>query len=214
MEITESTTNTNNAENTSANTTNTTVATPTTTTDNNTNASNEPMMLVTSRSANPSNHTEVLQDIRITVEAKNDDNTEKLAYYANEDIQPFAGFTVSDTSQDMRNTKLRLTIPKENINIGTIGSFQNIDPVRSDNDANYIATWNFDNVTGGQFADVPFVFQFQKNTPKNTSIQVKADFLNENDEVIGSTTKTFTIKINDTTFIPYKVITELSGANN
>lgn len=164
-------------------------------------------------SANAGN-ARVLENIRILVERRNEDGTEKLEYLTGEPIEAFAGFTISDISSDLRNTKLRLRIPKKNVQIGTIGSFNRINPVRSDNDIDYVATWNFDNVTGGQFADVPFTFSMiQPQTPNGFVVPVTAEFLNENNEVIGTTTKNFVAKTTFSNPTTFKWNGEMDGNN-
>lgn len=136
----------------------------------------------------------VVENVRITVEAKNESGGEKLEYLTGEPIKAFAGFTISDTNSEMRNTKLRLKIPKTNVRIGTIGSFDvsTTNAVRSDTTTEYVATWSFDRVIGGQLGDVPFTFNMiQPQTPDGFVVPVTVEFLDENDGVIKTTTKSF-----------------------
>lgn len=156
----------------------------------------------------------VVENVRITVETKNDDGSEKLEYLTGEPIKAFAGFTISDTNSEMRNTKLRLKIPKENIQIGTIGSFDvnTTNAVRSDTTTEYVATWSFDRVIGGQLGDVPFTFNMiQPQTPDGFVVPVTVEFLDENDNVLKTTTKNFVGKTQTNPVVFKEVYAERSS---
>lgn len=155
----------------------------------------------------------VVENVRITVETKNESGGEKLEYLTGEPIKAFAGFTISDTNSEMRNTKLRLKIPKTNVRIGTIGSFDvnTTNAVRSDTDTHYVATWSFDRVIGGQLGDVPFTFNMiQPQTPDGFVVPVTVEFLDENDSILKATTKSFVGKIKQD-IIPFKAVIYTTG---
>lgn len=154
---------------------------------------------------------QVVESVRITVETKNEDGSEKLEYLTGEPIKAFIGFTISRTSSELRNTKLRLKIPKTNINIRTIGSFNEVNPVRSDDADYYIATWNWNSINGGQVADVAFDFNMiQPQTPDGFTVPVIAEFLDENDTVLKTTEKQFVGKTQMNP-VATKTIREISG---
>lgn len=158
-----------------------------------TRAAGESRAIVTSNMGD----SRVVENVRITVETKNEDGSEKLEYLTGEPIKAFAGFTISDTNSEMRNTKLRLKIPKENVQIGTIGSFDvnTTNAVRSDTATEYVATWSFNRVIGGQLGDVPFTLNMiQPQTPDGFVVPVTVEFLDENDNVLKLTTKKFIAK--------------------
>lgn len=157
----------------------------------------------------------VVENVRITMDAKNDDGSEKLEYLTGEPIKLFAGFTISDTNSEMRNTKLRVKIPKENVNIQTFGSFDNqtTNAVRADTDTHYVAVWTFDRVIGGQIGDVPLLFNMiQPQTPDGFVVPVTLEFLDENNAVLKTTNTEVVGKV-DMVAKPFKGIANISGSH-
>ena len=152
----------------------------------------------------------VLSDIRLIPLDKDNQGNEKTNYLTHEKVTFNAGFSTSNTSGKLDNTKFIITMPAEYIKLDTPDDYTDDDGIqlsRLDSadhgpdlqlvDGNWVITYTYNDIPGGYSGDVPISIRtVMGDTPNGYKLPITVKVVDKDGNTLtnGETTKEFTFK--------------------
>ena len=152
----------------------------------------------------------VLSDIRLIPLDKDNQGNEKTNYLTHEKVTFNAGFSTSNTSGKLDNTKFVITMPAEYIKLDTPDDHTDDDGIQLSKldsadhgpdlqlvDGNWVITYTYNDIPGGYSGDVPISIRtVAGDTPNGYKLPITVKVVDKDGNTLtnGETTKEFTFK--------------------
>lgn len=144
------------------------------------------------------NHTNVLSDIRLKPIHKDNEGNEKTSYLTHEKVTVDVGFSTSNTTGKLDNTKFIITMPAEYIKLETPNDHTDDDGLQLSElqsadagpdlkliDENWVITYTYNSVPGGYSGDVPISIRtVMGDTPNGYKLPITVKVTDKNGNIL------------------------------